>query len=168
MRNEHAPSPPVPLSRTAREGETWRQRRVRMVRAAKELRRAQTPAEEVLWQQLRRDQLGGHRFRRQHPIGGYVADFACAEHKLVVELDGAVHDGQIEEDARRTEFVESLGWRVIRFGNESVFTDLDAVLSRILNELRSPSLAERERGLGGEGASRWETGAEPSGEGAPP
>ncbi len=139
-----------------------------MVYAAKALRKASTPAEEVLWQRLRRDQLDGFRFRRQHPIATYIADFACAERKLVVELDGGIHDDQANDDARRTEFLESVGWRVIRFSNEAVFSDLDAVLSRVRQELDTPSLAERERGPGGEGSSRQGRWTEPRGEGTSP
>ena len=99
--------------------------------AARELRRQMTPAERRLWYALNRRQLNGLRFRRQHPMGRFILDFYCPERKLVVELDGGIHDRQVEHDEARTEQLKEYGYTVIRFQNEEVFADLDSVLARI-------------------------------------
>ena len=98
---------------------------------ARALRRTRTPAERRLWQALRVRQLGGLKFRRQHPVGPFVLDFYCPSCKLVIELDGGVHAGQAEQDEARTQHLESYGYRVLRFRNEEVFANLPAVLERI-------------------------------------
>jgi very-short-patch-repair endonuclease len=96
-----------------------------------------TEAEQRLWRALRCDALAV-RFRRQHPIGPFVADFACFTRKLVVEVDGATHwsDAQRAHDAKRTAFLERAGWRVMRFTNEDVRLNLDGVLETIALALR--------------------------------
>jgi len=99
---------------------------------ARELRRPMTRAEAKLWQRLRRRQLNGHYFRRQHPSGSFIADFYCAKARLVVEVDGDVHVMQEDYDSVRTEWLEERGYRVIRFTNDEVFCQLDAVLESIL------------------------------------
>ena len=99
---------------------------------ARELRQPMTPAEAKLWQRLRRRQLNGHYFRRQHPIGNFVVDFYCARAGLVVEVDGDVHVMQEEYDSVRTEWLEDRGYLVIRFTNDEVFRELHAVLESIL------------------------------------
>ena len=99
---------------------------------AKALRGELTPAERAVWAALRGRRLGGLRFRCQHPIGPFVLDFCCPAAKLVVEVDGAVHDNQQEQDAVRTEHLEQYGYRVIRFTNDQVLSDLDTVLDAIL------------------------------------
>ncbi len=99
--------------------------------AARELRRPMTPAEEALWAVLRRNQLAGLHFRRQHAIDRFVLDFYCASKKLCVELDGGIHDAQQERDEARTQALAHHGIRVIRFRNEEVFSDLGSVLRRI-------------------------------------
>ncbi|MGA9350824.1 MAG: endonuclease domain-containing protein [Anaerolineae bacterium] len=96
-----------------------------------ELRQQMTPAEKLLWSRLRNRQLGGLKFRRQHPLGPFVADFYCAERRLVVEIDGDIHDLQPDRDAARTEQFEQYGYRVIRFHNEQVLTSIEGVLSAI-------------------------------------
>lgn len=147
------PSPPGPLSRSAREGERWQQRRRRGVEAAEELRARSTPAEEALWQCLRRDGLNGLRFRRQHPIGGYIADFACPQHRLVIEVDGSVHDIQQEDDIRRTESLNELDYRVIRFSNDEVLNNIGSVLAAIAAAAQLPLSCEAGEGAGGRGSS---------------
>jgi purine nucleoside phosphorylase len=102
---------------------------------AGEKRKDPTPAENHLWQKLRGKQLDGIKFRRQHPIDRFIVDFFSAENKLVIEVDGEIHNYTQEEDALRTEFLESLGLRVIRFTNETVFSDLDTVLESIRRAL---------------------------------
>lgn len=99
--------------------------------AAWRLRGQMTPAELVLWEALRDRRLLGLRFRRQSPVGQFVLDFYCPACRLVVELDGGVHDTQAAADAARTELLGAYGLRVIRFPNERVFSDLPAVLEAI-------------------------------------
>jgi len=97
---------------------------------AKELRRDMTPAEKILWQELRANKLGVH-FRRQQVIAGFIVDFYCHKAELVVEVDGDVHDLQQEEDARREKVLRELGLRIVRFGNEEVVMNLSAVVGKI-------------------------------------
>ena len=108
----------------------WRTSQAMLARA-RQLRREQTPAEALLWEHLRNRRLKGLKFRRQHPVGRFVADFYCAQHHLIVELDGAVHRMQGEYDALRTEELERDGYRVIRFTDNQVERDLEWVLERI-------------------------------------
>ena len=105
---------------------------------ARALRQQMTRAEEILWAQLRGSRLSGAKFRRQVPIDRYVADFYCHAAKLAVELDGRQHEWFADYDAGRTEVLERLGIRVIRFTNVEVCEDLDAVLARIQAGLRLP------------------------------
>jgi very-short-patch-repair endonuclease len=98
---------------------------------AKVLRSQQTWAEELLWDALRDRRLGGVKFRRQHPIGRFVADFYCVAERLVIEVDGGVHAGQVEEDEVRTRQLESYGYRVLRFSNEDVEGRMEWVLEEI-------------------------------------
>ena len=103
---------------------------------AKENRNNPTEAEELLWFYLSNKQLG-IRFRRQHIIGQYIADFACLEKKLVIELDGGYHSlpEQQINDEQRTAALQELGYRVIRFTNEELFNGIDLVLNKIKNAL---------------------------------
>lgn len=99
---------------------------------ARRLRRSQTAAEALLWQELRYQRLGV-KFRRQHPIGPYIADFVCMERSLVIELDGSQHgtpDG-LAYDAERTTYLKAAGFRVLRFWNSEVVGDLNTVLKTI-------------------------------------
>jgi very-short-patch-repair endonuclease len=101
--------------------------------ASRHLRRALTPAESKLWQALRSRKLGGLKFRRQHPVGPFILDFCCPACKLIVELDGAAHDEteQAERDETRSAQLIAYGYRILRFRNEEVLTDLISVLDRI-------------------------------------
>jgi very-short-patch-repair endonuclease len=103
---------------------------------ARALRRRLTRAETILWSRLRRGIAGMH-FRRQHPIGPYIADFACIRARLVVEVDGATHcsDEERRHDARRETFLRSRSWQIIRVTNDDVYRSLDAVLE--FNDQRS-------------------------------
>lgn len=100
------------------------------------LRNAPTNAERALWQRLRLRQLDGCKFRRQHPFGDYILDFACLERMLVVELDGSQHL-ESAADATRTAFLERAGFRVLRFWNHQVFENMDAVLETIWQALKA-------------------------------
>jgi len=105
---------------------------------AKSHRRKLTAAENILWQEIRRKQVGGYHFRRQVPIGPYIADFACVKEKLVIEVDGVGHaePHEITRDEKRTTYLNDLGWRVIRFQNIDVFDHIDAVVEQILHHLK--------------------------------
>jgi very-short-patch-repair endonuclease len=103
---------------------------------AKEKRREMTIAEKILWEELRNKQTG-YKFRKQHPIGDYIADFICIEKKLVVEVDGGYHNiiEQQQDDMVRTIDIEKMGYSVILFTNEEVEFDLQNVLIKIKQEL---------------------------------
>jgi len=105
-------------------------------------------AEYKLWQELRRKQIYGHHFRRQHPIGPYVADFACVKEKLVIEADGYGHSEthEIEHDEKRTAYMNKLGWRVIRFRNEDIYDDVDGVVEAIAAQLSTAKEIETMHG----------------------
>ena len=100
---------------------------------ARTLRRSQPAAEEGLWSALRGYRVGGLKFRRQHPIGGYVVDFACVDRRLVIEVDGQSHkrEEQAAFDERRTLDLGRDGWTVLRFTNEQVLAELPLVLAAI-------------------------------------
>jgi very-short-patch-repair endonuclease len=95
------------------------------------LRHKQTDAEALLWQRLRNRQLLGLKFRRQHPIAGYVADFACLENGLVIELDGGQHLEQLGYDHRRAEAMATEGFKTLRFWNNEVLQQTEAVMEQI-------------------------------------
>lgn len=95
------------------------------------MRRIPTEAEDKLWQYLRNRQLAGLKFRRQHSIERFIVDFYCAEAKLIIEVDGPVHDYSKEEDTIRQEFLESQGFRVMCFTNDQVFNSPHDVLKQI-------------------------------------
>jgi len=97
---------------------------------ARELRHDMTPAEKILWQELRANKLGVH-FRRQQVIAGFIVDFYCHMAALVIELDGDIHDFQPEEDTRRDKVLSEMGLRIVRFENEEVVMDLSAVVGKI-------------------------------------
>ncbi len=105
------------------------------IQLARHLRQRATDAERRLWRHLRDRQLAGFKFRRQRVIGRYVADFICMEHRLIVELDGGHHDRIAEADRERTEALTASGYRVIRFWNNDVLRNTDAVLQQILDAL---------------------------------
>jgi very-short-patch-repair endonuclease len=95
------------------------------------LRQTMTDAEKTLWQVLRRRQVFGHKFRRQHPYGNFILDFVCLENRLAIEIDGGQHGEQMEYDDRRTQHLQAAGFHVLRFWNHEVLQDLDAVKERI-------------------------------------
>ncbi|MGN6328753.1 MAG: endonuclease domain-containing protein [Rhodanobacter sp.] len=104
---------------------------------ARQLRREMTTAERYLWTRLRRRQLSGCRFRRQHPLGPYIADFVCIEKMLVIEIDGSQH-GEPGTDARRDAWLRHQGFKVIRCWNHDVVDRTDQVLASIAEALATP------------------------------
>jgi very-short-patch-repair endonuclease len=98
---------------------------------ARALRKNQTDVELLLWQQLRNRRLCSYKFRRQFPIAPYVADFACLELKLIIELDGGQHADQISYDNQRSLFLEQRGFKVIRFWNNDVIQNTTGILEAI-------------------------------------
>ncbi|MEQ8433890.1 MAG: DUF559 domain-containing protein [Oceanicaulis sp.] len=100
---------------------------------ARKLRENMTKAETVLWTVLKSRARGGWKFRRQHPVGPYIADFACVEAKLIVEVDGATHaeDHEISKDQRRTDFLQAQDFEVLRVTNIGIYEDLDGVVCMI-------------------------------------
>ena len=106
-----------------------------------ELRKELTPAERKLWALIRNDQLGVN-FRRQHAIGNYIPDFVCIEKKLIIELDGSQHLEQEEYDEERTKYLNSLGYKVIRFWNNEVTNNIDGVILAILHAMEDETTKE--------------------------
>jgi very-short-patch-repair endonuclease len=107
---------------------------------ARERRHEPTPAENQLWQHLRSRQIQGAKFRRQHTIDKFIADFYCVEAHLLIEVDGPIH-GYTQEDAIRQEYLESLGIKVLRFTNDEVFSAIESVIQRIAGALNTVILS---------------------------
>jgi very-short-patch-repair endonuclease len=144
-----------------------------MTEVARQFRKDPTPSEAILWQALRGRKLEGRKFRRQQPIGAFVVDFFCGTERLIVEVDGGIHESQKEADRQRQELLESLGLRLVRISSELVETSLDQVLLLIRQAFfphpltPSPTLGEggqeesltplslSGRGAGGEGVPRF-------------
>ncbi len=95
------------------------------------MRGEMTPAELRLWERIRGRKLGGLRFRAQHPVGQFILDFYCPICKLAIEVDGSSHDGEAEQDAARTTHLAAYGYRVLRFTNAQVMTQIADVLGQI-------------------------------------
>ena len=98
---------------------------------ARELRKRMTHAEELLWKRIRRKQLNGMHFRKQHPYGHYILDFYCFESQLAIEVDGLIHLNKVEYDSERAACLESSGLTVLRFSNDEIENDIESVLYRI-------------------------------------
>ena len=107
--------------------------------SARSLRKNETLAEKRLWEQLRNRTLESFKFSRQVPIGPFIADFVCRDQRLIVEVDGATHstDEELDYDNRRTGFLKSEGYAVIRFQNDEILNGMDEVLTLILQALRN-------------------------------
>ena|SRR5215472_8702828 len=115
---------------------------------SRELRHQQTEVERMLWYYLKARRVNGWRFRRQHPIPPYIVDFACLEAKLIVEADGGQH-AESRHDRRRDEFLGATGWRVLRFWNSQILTNVSGVVQMISDELGPhPTLPHATRGGG--------------------
>jgi very-short-patch-repair endonuclease len=114
-----------------------------MLRFARDLRKNPTNAERLLWSHLRRRQMAGFKFRRQHSVGPYICDFACVEASVVVELDGSQHVEQSDYDFRRGRFLRSNGFRVLRLWNDDVLSQPEATLETIFEALHRPEMDGR-------------------------
>lgn len=159
-------SPPHPPTPSPTEGEGEQERweisealSKKMTEVARQLRKQETQSEEILWQALRGAKLEGRKFRRQQPIGCFVVDFFCAAERLIVEVDGSVHDSEEQRklDRQRQTLLESLGLRFLRLSARAVETDLPTCLhtiqSHFLTSTPDPApLSPGGRGAGGEGA----------------
>lgn len=113
---------------------------------ARSLRRSQTDAEVKLWGYLRARRLDGLKFRRQAPIAGYIADFACHDAKLIVELDGSQHADRQVADTARSDALRLVGYEVIRFWNVDVLKDIEAVLTTILEHVHGATRRHEDSG----------------------
>lgn len=102
---------------------------------ARQLRLSPSEAQKVLWYQLRQKQLNGCKFRREHPMGPYIVDFICLSNKLIIEVDGGQHVQQASYDSRRTQWLESQGFKVLRFWNNDVLANTEAVIEIVLKHL---------------------------------
>lgn len=113
---------------------------VSTVSFCRHLRKTMSKAEAVLWTQLRGRGINGQRFRRQHPIGPFIADFACVKARLVIEVDGDSHTSDEAQayDTRRTLYLAKQGWRERRFTNQAVLENLNHVLAEIRSNLSPP------------------------------
>ncbi len=136
LNNHHSPLE----GESARQGRSPQSRRWGAIRrgytqrtltTAQTLRCNRTDAEGLLWHYLRNNQLDGHRFRRQHPIGPYIVDFACLARKILIELDGSQHAKRQDDDKKRDAFLRARGYRVLRFWNNEVFENCFGVLERV-------------------------------------
>jgi very-short-patch-repair endonuclease len=121
----------------------------RPTQRAIKLRNEATKAERLLWRSINARQLDGHNFSRQIPIGPYICDFVCRWEKLVIELDGRFHDEIVEQDEYRQRQIEAQGYKVLRFSNAELFSNLDGVLTVIRQAL--PSLPTPSPSLKGGG-----------------
>jgi very-short-patch-repair endonuclease len=120
------------------DGVAARLKSARAVATARRLRKAMTPAEKSLWFELRRLPLEGTHFRRQTPVGPFIADFACHGAKLILELDGGAHlaPDVAVDDLERQQWIEGRGYRVLRFSNAEILRDVKSVVRRIFAETR--------------------------------
>ena len=148
MLDQNQPSSPGPFS----QGEKGGQYRGKydfsgLLDTTRELRKNQTTAENLFWGIVRNRRFLGLKFRRQHQVGDYVVDFYCHEHRLVIELDGGIHNKKLKKDAKRDAYMESLGFTVLRFSNSQVFEDIEGVLAQIAACI-SPSPSGRGGGEG--------------------
>ena len=114
-----------------------------MLKHVRSLRRDMTDAERRLWSRLRRRQMAGFKFRRQHQVGLYICDFACVEAGVAIELDGSQHVEQAAYDLRRDAFLRAAGFRVLRFWNGDVLVRTDDVVETIYEALYRPELDGR-------------------------
>ena len=110
-----------------------------LLKFRRNLRRKETNAENIFWQQVRNGKLNGFKFKRQHSIGNYIVDFYCASEMLIVELDGGVHNSkdQKEKDRLRDENLIAINFKILRFKNQEILTDINKVKQQIIKSLTS-------------------------------
>ena len=111
----------------------------KILTAAREHRKSPTKSEKILWKALRGKKLDGVKFRRQQPIGVYIADFYSSAYRLIVEVDGSIHDTQQEADAERDEIMKTLGLNILRLPAELVENDLGSALEKIRERIKALS-----------------------------
>ena len=111
-------------------GKTWNN----LLPVAKTMRKEQTPAELLLWENIRKKKLGNH-FRRQHPIDCWIVDFVCLSKKLILEVDGGIHHEKTKQDEERDAMLTALNFRVVRYTNHEVIYHMESVLEKIRQEL---------------------------------
>jgi very-short-patch-repair endonuclease len=114
-----------------------------MLNFARNLRQNLTPAECLLWSRLRRRQVCGFKFRRQHMIGSYICDFVCAEARVIVELDGSQHLDSAPYDADRDRFLRSQGYRILRFWNGDALHRTESVMETIFEAMHRKNMDGR-------------------------
>jgi very-short-patch-repair endonuclease len=102
-----------------------------LISLSRNLRKRQTDVENLIWRHLRRKQLEGLKFRRQHPIGKYIVDFVCLERQLILEVDGGQHAIEQEKDNKRDDWLRAEGYQILRFWNNEVLENLPSVLETI-------------------------------------
>ena len=109
-----------------------------MYQRAKSLRRTAPKAERLLWFKLREQRpMHGLKFRRQYPVAGYIVDFACLDHRVIIELDGMSHDATLAQDRQRDAKLRWLGYQVVRFSNQEVYENIDGVVMHIAEVCRT-------------------------------
>ncbi len=116
---------------------------LRLISNARRMRHEPTDAERKFWIAVRGRKFGGYKFKRQYPIGPYIADFVCLNRKLIVELDGGQHAQQAGYDTERTAYLQAQGFRVLRAWNDDFLRSPDAILEGIWRALTAPSTVER-------------------------
>jgi len=155
------PPPSAGEGQPERSGGRERGRKQVLRARAKQMRRQPTPAEHRLWQILRAKRLAGYKFKRQLPIDGYIADFACPARRLIIEADGGQHSDKAY-DEQRDAYLSGQGFRVLRFWNNDLFENEEGVLTSILDALQAPLPARLRRAspppLKGGGADWSENG----------
>lgn len=100
---------------------------------ARRMRKKPTNAENLLWNEIKNKKLNGIKFRRQHALGYFIVDFYTRDFNLIIEIDGSIHEGKVEEDKDRQTFLERSDFKVIRFRNEEIQNSMKSVLERILD-----------------------------------
>ncbi len=104
---------------------------------AQQMREEPTEAEQILWDRLRDRGLNGYKFRRQHAIDRFIVDFYCREAALIIEIDGPIHEKQVEQDQERQEALTRMGFHFLRFSNDQVYDQLQSVLAQIVQALEA-------------------------------
>lgn len=118
-----------------RNSEISRQTREKLIECARKMRKEPTYAESLLWNELRKERLAGFKFRRQHIIQTFIVDFYCPAAKLVIEIDGDIHETQLEYDQVRETDLHTMGYQILRFTNEEVINDMVNVIGEIRQTL---------------------------------